>query len=166
MAINTELPISKVTFDDQEISLASSGGGGEEVIQETYAGTDIANCYAKIRELMISGKLLHVKLTTTAELSLTSGSRYDIKSGSVTKNAYSDSISAERYFILKPSHVQSNNVLLITRYVTKNATVVISSTKLKFGFHDVSGDDTTVRIYLMSSEFDLNGFELEISYFA
>lgn len=28
MAINTELPISKVTLDDQELSLASSGGGG------------------------------------------------------------------------------------------------------------------------------------------
>lgn len=36
MAINTELPISKVLVDDQEISLASSGGGGEEVTTGKY----------------------------------------------------------------------------------------------------------------------------------
>jgi hypothetical protein len=166
MAINTELPISKVTFDDQEISLASSGGGGEEVKQETYAGSQIATCYAKIRELAESGKLSHVKLKTTATISLSGGLRYEIKSGSLTKNTYSDSISAERYLILNPSFVGSSSVHLTTSYETKNAICTINSSSLRFVFHSVYGADNLLNIYDMNTTFDLNSFELELFYFA
>ena len=94
MTINTEIPISKVTFDDQEISLAKSGGGGE-MKQETYAGTDLATLCSRACELFVSGKLLSMDIvfTSTSAYNASLNTQYityDLTNNSATysKNTY------------------------------------------------------------------------------
>ena len=78
MAINTELPISKVTFDDKEISLASSGGGGsEEVIVERY--TDTTALYNKAMEVVGNNRFCYIYITVLKQASI-SGTKYSVGS--------------------------------------------------------------------------------------
>jgi hypothetical protein len=114
MAINTEIPISKVTLDDQEISLASSGGG-EEMKQETYAGTELATITPRVCELFDTGKLLSMDLTFTTSVKDTLSDTnvvYDLISNTATYETLKRQYSAGTVLRCIPSQKSASSTML------------------------------------------------------
>lgn len=143
MAINTELPISKVVFDDQEISLASSGGGSEEMKIESYTNTHIGTLNSRILELYNAGKLLEVRMNVISQIILSSS---DIKeaiidittgkgSSSGDKSIY---LNADNTFVFRPSSTTrqtngSKRILLTNKYMTSGRILELTVTENSTG---------------------------------
>lgn len=161
----------------QTLKITSGGGtteGGEEVIQETYVGTDIANYYAKIRELMISGKLLHVKIDVLSNITFTGilYKTYGANANGVTNVSKNTNgtykLSAGNVLICKPTVVQNNGyVMLSTGRGTNPASISISTTAMNYKYSQIymSEHDLDFILYDCNSIFPLENITVEVIYF-
>ena len=168
MAINTELPISKVTFDDQEISLASSGGGGEEVIQETFAGSQIATYYAKIRELMPSGKLLSITIEPLSNITYTI-SLLSLGTDTCSVEDSTTTLTQNYVYCLRPTVMEASRIFFNGNFGTSEINIACTSSDIKIYHTAVQAQTGQQKILIRQGSniaLPLDSVRITLNYFA
>lgn len=153
------------------VNIESSGGGGEEVIQETYAGTDIANYYAKIRELMISGKLSNVKININSEITCNGGKNLTVTAGSISTKELTYKIGEGTIYIAVPGIVQTNDLVVLrsSRGATPMSfTIRAESVELSYNATSItdSTPDKTFYVWSLRYALPLDRISITLNYFA
>lgn len=176
MAINTEIPINKVEIDDQEISLASSGGG-EEMKQETYAGTELSTIAPRVCELFDTGKLLSMDVTFTTSVNDTLNTTnvvYELISNTATYETLKRTYSKDTVLRCTPSQRNTGTTMLFN--ASSNGvfrTVQITTSRLRITeksfyyelFADIDEEmGNKIKFYDKSFDVEKEHFTVRINY--